>query len=450
MVFSVMRFIVTLDAFRYETFMSLAARPTPDVFTPSQLNAAAKDLLEGAFGTIWVEAEISSFMRASSGHLYFSLKDERAQIKCAMFKFKASSLRFAPANGVKVRARGKVSLYEPRGDYQMIIEAMEEAGEGDLQRAFELLKASLEKEGLFATDRKVSLPKMPSRIAVITSPSGAAIRDVLSVLRRRFPLTAVDVIPVLVQGAGSVEQIVQALKDVDASSRYDVVLLTRGGGSLEDLWSFNEEPVVRAVAAMNTPIVGAIGHETDFSLAEFAADLRAPTPSAAAELLVPERHDLIRQISAIRSRMNAQFRHDWQVRAQGLDRLSLRLNAQHPQAQLKQMDANFTALKARMERVMEHQMSAREMQLSGLGVGRMERVLASQIERKQLRLTGLARTLASVNPLQVLERGFAVVRDEHKHVVTSALQVSVGDAVQVQLKQGNFEAVVDRVEREQS
>ena len=428
--------------------MSPAPRATADVFTPSQLNALAKDLLEGAFGSVWVEAEISSFMRASSGHLYFSLKDERSQIKCAMFKFKASSLRFAPANGLKVRARGKVSLYEPRGDYQMIIEAMEEAGEGDLRRAFEQLKASLEKEGLFAAERKVTLPRMPSRIAVITSPSGAAIRDVLSVLRRRFALTSVDVIPVLVQGAGSVEQIVAALRDVDASARYDAVLLTRGGGSLEDLWSFNEEPVVRAVAAMSTPIVAAVGHETDFSLAEFAADLRAPTPSAAAELLVPERYDLARQIGALQSRMNAQFRHDWQVRAQGLDRLSLRLNALHPQAQLKHMDAQFLALKDRLQRVMQQQLSTRAMQLSGLGTQRMERVLTSQLERRQLRLHGLARTLTSVNPLQVLERGFAVVRDEQQHVVTSALQVSVGDAVTVQMKQGSFGAVVDRVERE--
>ena len=428
--------------------MSPAPRATADVFTPSQLNALAKDLLEGAFGSVWVEAEISSFMRASSGHLYFSLKDERSQIKCAMFKFKASSLRFAPANGLKVRARGKVSLYEPRGDYQMIIEAMEEAGEGDLRRAFEQLKASLEKEGLFAAERKVTLPRMPSRIAVITSPSGAAIRDVLSVLRRRFALTSVDVIPVLVQGAGSVEQIVAALRDVDASARYDAVLLTRGGGSLEDLWSFNEEPVVRAVAAMSTPIVAAVGHETDFSLAEFAADLRAPTPSAAAELLVPERYDLARQIGALQSRMNAQFRHDWQVRAQGLDRLSLRLNALHPQAQLKHMGAQFLALKDRLQRVMQQQLSTRAMQLSGLGAQRMERVLTSQLERRQLRLHGLARTLTSVNPLQVLERGFAVVRDEQQHVVTSALQVSVGDAVTVQMKQGSFGAVVDRVERE--
>lgn len=425
--------------------MSPAARANPDVFTPTQLNALAKDLLEGAFGSIWVEAEISSFMRASSGHLYFSLKDERAQVKCAMFKFKASSLRFAPANGVKVRARGKVSLYEPRGDYQMIIESMEEAGEGDLRRAFEQLKASLEKEGLFAADHKVALPRMPSRIAVVTSPSGAAIRDVLSVLRRRFPLVAVDVVPVLVQGAGSVEQIVAALSAVDASARYDVVLLTRGGGSLEDLWSFNEEAVVRAVAAMNTPIVAAVGHETDFSLAEFAADLRAPTPSAAAELLVPERFDLKRQLDAMRSRMNAQYRHDWQQRAQSLDRLSLRLNALHPNARLGQMENSFTQLRDRLNRVMRQSMRQREVQLSAMSITRIERLLHSQMERRMLRLNGLGRTLASVNPLQVLERGFAVVRDDDGHVITSVTDVAAGDHVEVQLKDGRFGAKVEEV-----
>ncbi|HZV37570.1 MAG TPA: exodeoxyribonuclease VII large subunit, partial [Pseudoxanthomonas sp.] len=244
-----------------------------DVLTPSQLNALARDLLEDTFPLVWVEGELGNVTRPASGHLYFTLKDARAQVRCAMFKPKSTWLKFQPREGLRVLARGRLTLYEARGDYQLILDTLEEAGEGALRRAFEELKNKLAAEGLFAAEHKRPLPAHLHRLAVITSPTGAAVRDVLSVLGRRFPLLEVDVLPSLVQGEGAAAQIASLLRRAGASGRYDAVLLTRGGGSLEDLWAFNDEALARAIAASPVPVVSAVGHETDFSLADFAADL---------------------------------------------------------------------------------------------------------------------------------------------------------------------------------
>jgi exodeoxyribonuclease VII, large subunit len=253
---------------------------SPDhVLTPTQLNTLARNLLEDSFPSVWVEGELGNVTRPASGHLYFTLKDAGAQVRAAMFKLRASTLRFAPREGLRVLLRGKLTLYAPRGDYQLVVEHMEQAGEGALRRAFEQLKARLQAEGLFEPARKRELPLHPRRIAVITSPTGAAVRDVLSVLARRYPLLEVDLLPCLVQGETAAPQLTRLLRAADASGRYDVILLTRGGGSLEDLWAFNDEALTRAVAASHTPVISAVGHETDFSLTDFAADLRAPTPS---------------------------------------------------------------------------------------------------------------------------------------------------------------------------
>ena len=246
------------------------------LLTPSQLNALARDLLEGQFTQVWVEGEISGFSRPASGHAYFTLKDGRAQVRCALFRQNAQRLRFAPRDGQLVQARGRVTLYEARGDYQLVLDHLEEAGEGALRRTLEELKARLAAEGLFDAERRRPLPAFPRRLGVLTSPTGAAVRDVLSVLARRFPLLPVDVLPVPVQGDGAAVRIRAMLAAAAASGRYDVLLLTRGGGSLEDLWAFNEVDLVRAVAASPVPVVCAVGHETDFSLCDFAADLRAP------------------------------------------------------------------------------------------------------------------------------------------------------------------------------
>ena len=249
---------------------------TGEILSPSQLNTLARDLLEGAFPLVWVEGELSGVSRPASGHLYFGLKDARAQVRCAMFKPKSTWLKFAPREGVKVLARGRLTLYEARGDYQLVLDHMEEAGEGALRRAYEELKSRLEAEGLFDAARKRPLPAYVRRLAVITSPSGAAVRDVLSVLARRFPLVEAEVLPVLVQGATAAAQITAMLARAARSGRYDAILLARGGGSLEDLWAFNDEALARAIAASAVPVVSAVGHETDFSLSDFAADLRAP------------------------------------------------------------------------------------------------------------------------------------------------------------------------------
>src|SRR4249919_2657771 len=304
------------------------------VLSPVQLNTLARELLEGAFAQVWVEGEISNFARPASGHLYFTLKDEHAQVRCAMFRMKASAVRFTPRNGMKVLVRGKLTLYEARGEFQLVLEHMEEAGEGALRRAFEELKARLAAEGLFEAARKRPLPRFARRLGLITSARGAAVRDVLTVLSRRWPLLAVEVLPVAVQGTGAAQEIRAMLERAGASGRYDVLLLTRGGGSLEDLWSFNDEALARAIVASPVPVVSAVGHEIDFSLADFAADLRAPTPSAAAELLVPDQAELLARLDTLHARLHNLEAQRLRAAMQRADRAVLRLNALRPRARL--------------------------------------------------------------------------------------------------------------------
>src|SRR5690606_36157616 len=292
----------------------------PTALTPSQLNTLARDMLEGTFPSVWIEAELGSVARPSSGHLYVTLKDERAQVRAAMFRPKSSWLKFQPRQGMRVLARGRVTLYEARGEFQMVLDHMEEAGEGALRRAFEELKAKLQAEGLFDEARKRPLPAYARRIGIITSPTGAAVRDVVSVLARRFPLVDAEVLPVPVQGAAAAGRITAMVQRAGQCGRYDVLLVARGGGSLEDLWAFNDEALARAIAASPAPVVSAVGHETDFSLSDFAADLRAPTPSVAAELLVPSCDDLGRRLQLLSRRLAAAQRHHLQRAMQRADR----------------------------------------------------------------------------------------------------------------------------------
>lgn len=308
--------------------------PYDQALSPSQLNRLARDLLESGFPAVLVEGEIGSLSRPSSGHLYFTLKDAQAQIRCAMFRTKCQWLRFAPREGMRVLARGRLTLYEARGDFQLVCDTLEEAGEGALRRAFEALKARLAEEGLFDSARKRILPKFPRRIAVLTSPTGAVIRDILHILRRRFPLLDVELLPVPVQGDGAAARILDMLQKADASRRYDILLLARGGGSLEDLWAFNDEALARAVAACTTPVISAIGHETDFTLTDFVADVRAPTPSAAAELLAPDQEALTAQLASLYKRLHTLQASTLQQAAQRADHAWLRLQARHPQTLL--------------------------------------------------------------------------------------------------------------------
>jgi exodeoxyribonuclease VII large subunit len=429
------------------------------VLRPSQLNALARDLLEGSFAQVWVEGEISNFSRPASGHLYFTLKDDRAQVRCAMFKPKAMYLRFQPGDGALVLARGRLTLYEARGDYQLVLEHLEEAGEGALLRAFEELKAKLAAEGLFAPERKRDLPRFVRRLGLITSPRGAAVRDVLSVLSRRFPLIEVEVLPVPVQGDGAALAIRTQLEAAQRSGRYDALLVTRGGGSLEDLWCFNDEALARAIAGSTVPVISAVGHEIDFTLSDFAADLRAATPSAAAELLVPDRFELKARLDQFRQRLQNAHQRQQRQRMQRTDQAWLRLLNIRPQLRLERGQHRLVALRHRLDLALQHPLTEGVTRLRA-AVQRLDRqhpelrlqqqrhrlALLLQRQRTALdrglqqrggRLREIVRALASVSPLATLARGYAIVqRPDSGAVIRRADEVAVGEPLDARLAEG--------------
>jgi exodeoxyribonuclease VII large subunit len=417
------------------------------VLTPSSLNRLVRDLLGDALPQVWIEGELSNVAKPASGHLYFTLKDSGAQVRCAMFKLKASALRFRPVDGMQVLLRAKVGLYEPRGEFQLVAEYMEPAGEGALQREFEQLKARLDAEGLFQAGRKRALPRYARRIGVITSATGAAVRDVLSVLARRWPLADVEVLPVPVQGREAPSAIVAMLRKAASSGRYDVLLLTRGGGSLEDLWAFNDEAVARAIHASAVPVVSAVGHEIDFSIADFVADLRAPTPSAAAELLVPDAVAIDRHLQQLQQRMLTLQQRQLQAHAQRVDHLLARLQTQRPQARLQRDRERLLHLQRRLTAVLREQSQLRQARLERLHARllaqhprarlpllarrlaeqdqRLRRTLAHILERRQTSLRHAGHALHAVSPLATLERGYAILRDAEGKVVRSVREVAV-------------------------
>lgn len=440
----------------------------PPVLTPSQLNTLARDLLESAFPLAWVEGELGNVTRPGSGHLYFTLKDARAQVRCAMFKPKSQWLKFVPREGLKVLGRGRLTLYEARGDYQLVFDHLEEAGEGALRRAFEALQAKLAAEGLFDPARKRPLPAWVRRLAVITSPTGAAVRDVLSVLSRRLPLLEVDVLPSLVQGETAAAQIADLLRRAGASGRYDAVLLARGGGSLEDLWAFNDEALARAIAASPVPVVSAVGHETDFTLADFAADVRAPTPSVAAELLVPDRRDLLARLRALRDRAQASQRQRLRQAMQRADRAMLRLQAQSPSARLRLLRQRQDGLRRRLEALWHARLQDRQARLRHaaavlrahhpsrrlsqlrdrlLRLGARPRAgIARALQRDALKLRALARSLEACSPLATVARGYSILSLESDgRLVQSVAQVAVGDRVQARLRDGALSLSVETI-----
>ena len=440
--------------------------PEREIHSPSGLARRVRDLLEDAFPAVWIEGELSNCSRPASGHLYFTLKDQQAQIRCAMFRPKSTWLRFRPGDGMHVLARGRVSLYEARGDFQLIVDQMEEAGEGALRRAFEALKARLAAEGLFDAAHKRPLPALPRRIGVVTSASGAALRDVLSVLARRMPLVQVEVLPVPVQGRDAAAAIVAMLAAASRAGRHDVLLLTRGGGSLEDLWPFNEEPVARAIRASATPVVSAVGHETDFTIADFAADLRAPTPSAAAELLVPDQQELARRLQQARQRAQHLRRRMLEGRAQHLDHLFARLGAQRPAARLARAGERLEALRHRLAVRIEGHLQQRSNRLVQLWArlraqapaalvraGSMqasacaERLAASMnasLTARAERVASLARALNAVSPLATLERGYAILFEQASgHVVRRVDQAGPGQALRARLADGELRLRVE-------
>jgi exodeoxyribonuclease VII large subunit len=319
-----------------------------NVFSVSRLNREVRLLLEKGLGVVWVEGELSNFSAPSSGHWYFSLKDRDAQLRCAMFRMKNAGVGFKPKDGQQVLVRGRISLYEPRGEYQLIAEHLEEAGIGALKREFERLKTKLAAEGLFALERKRSLPRFPRRIGVVTSPSGAAIRDVLHILRRRFPPASVLIYPTPVQGAASVPAIVEALATASARAECDVLIVARGGGSIEDLWSFNDERVARAIHACSIPVVSGVGHEIDFTIADFVADARAPTPSGAAELVAPDRTACLEALERTSERMSACMRREFRSVSDRLGAVLSRLRLVHPGVRLRQQAQKLDELEQRL------------------------------------------------------------------------------------------------------
>jgi exodeoxyribonuclease VII large subunit len=393
---------------------------------------------------LWIEGEISNFSRPASGHLYFSLKDAQAQVRCAMFKPKSTYLRFKPADGMHVLARARVGLYEARGEFQLIVEHLEEAGEGALLREFEQLKARLAAEGLFAAEHKRALPKLPRRIGVITSPTGAAIRDVLNVISRRFPLVQIEILPVPVQGREAPPAIVAMINAAAAARRHDVLLLTRGGGSLEDLWAFNDETVARAIYASAIPVVSAIGHEVDFTIADVVADLRAPTPSAAAELLTPDASQLLRLTQYRRDRLAQMLQHRLQRMAQQVDHVYARLRTQHPRHRLRTGGERLMQLHARL-RAQHPAASLARRRADVLATDRRLRASVShRLEARALHLSELARALNAVSPLATLQRGYAILIDiDSGRVLRSPAQTAPGNKLRARVAEGE---IIVRVE----
>jgi len=439
---------------------------TREVFSVSALNQAVGEILTDNFPLIWVEGEISNLARPASGHIYFSLKDENAQIRGAMFRGKNRLLDFNPENGDQVLVRARVSLYEPRGDYQLIVEHMEQAGDGRLRQAFEALKKKLQQDGLFNQESKQAVPSLPKRIGVITSPSGAAIRDILTVLQRRFPAIPVLIYPVAVQGKGAAEQIASAIQLANQRLDCDVLLVSRGGGSLEDLWSFNEEVVARAIHASSLPVVSAVGHEIDFTISDFTADVRAATPSAAAELLSPDQQAIQHQLDKIYKQLCASMQLRIEKYQQRLDYAGRHL--QSPAQRLQQYQKSLAQCRQRLGMVVQNNLLAKKATLKQAKTEliryapthrinslnernrnlstRLQHGMHSQAKLANKNLANLAHSLEAVSPLATLGRGYAIVRHEEK-LVRSITQLKQGTTITTQLSDGKFSAVITDVDK---
>ena len=435
------------------------------IISVTELNKLAKSLLENGIPKLWIEGEISNLAKPASGHIYFSLKDETSQIRCAWFKQRQSINANDISNGMKMLALGKISLYQPRGEYQFIIEKMETAGEGDLKRKYEELKQKLFDEGLFDRERKLEIPKLPKKIGVITSPSGAAIRDVLSILKRRFPLLPIVIFPITVQGDNAAPDIENALKNANLRADCDVLILTRGGGSLEDLWAFNEEIVARAIHVSKIPIISAIGHETDTTIADFVSDVRAPTPSGAAEIVTPDQNELLKLLKTLFGRIEHETNQYINSKSQSMDWLSKRLSQSNPimtvrkQIEIsgnlrkllfssigrnlsihsKAVDSlkfrlNSSSPKLEIQKVISH---LSEMQL------KITTSTKNSVTKFNSQLTALGKTLDSLSPLKTLDRGYAVARDSKtKKIISNSEKVSINSQIDIKLAKGEIAAKV--------
>ena len=435
------------------------------VISVSELNKKAKSLLDKGIPKLWIEGEISNLAKPASGHMYFSLKDEMSQIRCAWFKQRQLQNTLNIVNGSKMLALGKIGLYEPRGEYQFIVEKMEIAGEGDLKRKYEDLKRKLSAEGIFSEENKSELPNLPKRIGVITSPSGAAVQDILTVLNRRFPIIPIIIFPVAVQGEQAAPQIQNALEKANFRADCDLLILARGGGSLEDLWAFNEEIVARAIFDSEIPIISAIGHETDVTISDFTADLRAPTPSGAAELAVPDQHDWIKSIDNISEKINTIITQQINSKSQLSDWINKRLSQSSPMMTVKRQIEKSNNLQKMLSSSIFQNLSRQEKNIhqlkSNLNEVSPRLKIHTQLSRiKELNqkitscsdhlLEGLnnriklaSKTLNSVSPLRTLDRGYAIARDaKTKNVIMSADTIEIENDIEVKLAKGEIKVTV--------
>ncbi|XZG71577.1 exodeoxyribonuclease VII large subunit [Chitinibacteraceae bacterium HSL-7] len=427
----------------------------------SELNRTVRTLLEGTLPVLWVSGEISGFKRYPSGHCYFTLKDSTAQVRCVMFRGRAALLDFAPGEGMAVEARAVVTLYEARGDYQLTVEALRPAGLGQLHAAFEALKARLGAEGLFAADRKRALPDWPRAIGIVTSPQAAALRDMLTTLRRRMPSIPVVLYPTAVQGAAAAAEIARAIVTAGQRAEVDVLIVGRGGGSLEDLWAFNEEVVARAIAASPLPVVSAVGHETDFTIADLVADIRAATPTAAAELVTPEREEWLQRLARDRQRWQRAMARQLETRALKLDALGARLR--HPGERLRQQGRSIEGLRQRLTLSTKLAMRQRTLEVAQLArtlrhqlpdtrqphqslqrqTQQLKHALSTQLQRQQQRLNQASALLAALNPDAVLQRGYAVIERRNGEVVQQGRALAGGDAIRLRFADTHVDATVD-------
>jgi len=435
--------------------------PALPVLTVSELNRMARRALESQLPLLWVEGEVSNFTRAASGHWYFSLKDANAQVRCVMFRGRNQFADFTPANGDHVEIRALPSLYEARGEFQLGAEAIRRAGAGRLYEAFLKLKAKLEAEGLFAPTKKRALPRFPRTVGIVTSPQAAALHDVLTALARRMPGLPVILYPTPVQGAGAGTQIAAAIRTAGERAECDVLLVCRGGGSLEDLWAFNDEAVARAIAASPMPVVSGVGHETDFTLADFAADLRAPTPTAAAELASPVRQELLQQLDHLARQLHHHHARRQHSEMQRLDYLARRLV--HPAEQLRRRQTELNQLAQRLHHASGTRLTREQLRIARLSQRlvtprhviqreqqrldaldlRARRAVQGGFGQHRLNLARLASSLAHLNPEGVLARGYSIVQRENGSVVQDAAVLDAGEKIGIRLHRGQIRATVD-------
>lgn len=392
------------------------------VYSVKALTKEIKSILESSFPRLWVEGEVSNFIRHSSGHLYFTLKDESSQVRCAMWKFRAGTLLFRPENGMQVLVEGDLQVYEKNGSYQLIAQQIQPAGMGSLQLAFEQLKKRLDNEGLFDDSRKRALPEYPETVGVITSPTGAAVRDILTVLQRRHPGIKIIFHPVRVQGEGSAREIASAIANLDRYGQAEVLIIGRGGGSLEDLWAFNEEVVARAIFSSTVPVISAVGHQTDFTIADFVADMRAPTPSAAAELAVKDRQELIGNLLYYREKITSTTQQQLTRRQQQIDQIASGVGFRRPQDLVNQSALRIDTLYDQLKLNSSYLLKTRRQNLEAL-----------------------ARHLDNLNPGKVLQRGYSIVMKDGKSLRTTE-NLQSGDRIKTRLANGSFDSLIEKIE----